>query len=161
MEPSRSISKLTPLPGFIGSRSEELSNTSSPFTRLIRTGLLVIPRAANRTALHRKNYLRRFAAACLISLFLSQLSWGIGADNALGPTGEYNGSITTAGSYDPYTGNAKRFVNDLTVTRRSRRVSAEMDADLEHPKPKSMVARLPMGPDGGTVRILSLLRPSL
>ncbi|MFZ1218078.1 MAG: RHS repeat-associated core domain-containing protein [Chthoniobacterales bacterium] len=30
--------------------------------------------------------------------------------------GEYNGSVTTAGSYDPYTGNAKRFVDDLTVT---------------------------------------------
>jgi RHS repeat-associated protein len=64
-----------------------------------------------------KNYLRRFALAYLISLFLPPLSWaGVGADNALGPTGEYNGSITTAGSYDPYTGNAKRFVDDLTVT---------------------------------------------
>src|SRR2546423_5590750 len=39
-----------------------------------------------------------------------------GIDNPLGPTGEYNGSITTGGSYDPYTGNAKRFIDDLTVT---------------------------------------------
>jgi RHS repeat-associated protein len=31
-------------------------------------------------------------------------------------TGEYNGSTTTAGSYDPYTGNAKRVIDDLTVT---------------------------------------------
>jgi RHS repeat-associated protein len=37
-------------------------------------------------------------------------------DNPTGITGEYNGSITTGGSYDPYTGNAKRFIDDLTVT---------------------------------------------
>ncbi|HWM24161.1 MAG TPA: RHS repeat-associated core domain-containing protein [Chthoniobacterales bacterium] len=41
---------------------------------------------------------------------------GTGNDNPTGVTGEYNGSITTAGSYDPYTGNAKRFVTDLAVT---------------------------------------------
>jgi hypothetical protein len=37
-------------------------------------------------------------------------------DAPLGPAGGYNGSITTGGSYDPYTGNAKRFVDDLVVT---------------------------------------------
>jgi hypothetical protein len=40
----------------------------------------------------------------------------VGNDNPTGVTGEYNGSITTGGSYDPYTGNAKRFVDDLSVT---------------------------------------------
>jgi len=41
---------------------------------------------------------------------------GVGLNNPTGVTGEYNGSITTAGSYDPFTGNAKRMVDDLTVT---------------------------------------------
>jgi hypothetical protein len=40
----------------------------------------------------------------------------VGNDNPTGVTGEHNGSITTAGSYDPYTGNAKRFIDDLSVT---------------------------------------------
>ena len=40
----------------------------------------------------------------------------IGNNNPGGPLAEYNGSITTAGSYDPYTGNGKRFVDDLTVS---------------------------------------------
>jgi len=40
---------------------------------------------------------------------------GPGTNNPTGVTGEYNGSITTAGSYDPFTGNAKREVRDLTV----------------------------------------------
>jgi len=48
--------------------------------------------------------------------FLSSTRGEIGNDNPTGVSGEYNGSITTAGSYDPYTGNAKRFVDDLTVT---------------------------------------------
>jgi YD repeat-containing protein len=55
--------------------------------------------------------------ASLVTIFLPQLCRAaVGNDNPLGPTGEYNGSITTAGSYDPYTGNAKRFVDDLVVT---------------------------------------------
>src|ERR1044071_659445 len=52
-------------------------------------------------------------------LFLSRPAQAvppIGNDNPTGVTGEYNGSITTGGSYDPYTGNAKRFIDDLTVT---------------------------------------------
>jgi RHS repeat-associated protein len=48
--------------------------------------------------------------------FLSSTRGEIGNDNPTGVTGEYNGSITTGGAYDPYTGNAKRFVDDLTVT---------------------------------------------
>ena len=41
---------------------------------------------------------------------------GVGNDNPTGVAGEYNGSVTTAGSYDPYTGNANRIIDDLTVT---------------------------------------------
>ena len=44
------------------------------------------------------------------------VSRGTGNDNPTGVTGEYNGSITTGGSYDPYTGNATRVVEDITVT---------------------------------------------
>ncbi len=36
-------------------------------------------------------------------------------ENPTGPTGDYNGEVTTAGSYDPYTQNAKRSVTDLVV----------------------------------------------
>jgi RHS repeat-associated protein len=61
------------------------------------------------------------AVALLLCLFSPRYSQatppaGIGNDNATGKTGEYSGSVTTGGSYDPYTGNAKRFVDDLTVT---------------------------------------------
>ncbi len=35
--------------------------------------------------------------------------------NPTGPSGDYNGEVTTAGSYDPLTQNAKRAVTDLVV----------------------------------------------
>jgi RHS repeat-associated protein len=67
-----------------------------------------------------KRYFRSLTLAFLLCLFIPQLSRGaqseVGIDNPTGVTGEYNGSITTGGSYDPYTGNAKRFIDDLTVT---------------------------------------------
>ncbi|PZR76764.1 MAG: hypothetical protein DLM73_01685 [Chthoniobacterales bacterium] len=64
-----------------------------------------------------KQYFRFLALALLLGFLLPRLSRGeVGNDNPMGPTGEYNGSITTGGSYDPYTGNAKRFIDDLTVT---------------------------------------------
>ena len=64
-----------------------------------------------------KKFFPYLAILLSIGFLLPQLSRGeIGNDNPTGPSGEYNGSITTAGSYDPYTGNAKRFVDDLTVT---------------------------------------------
>ncbi|MFZ1221597.1 MAG: hypothetical protein WAO00_20090, partial [Chthoniobacterales bacterium] len=67
-----------------------------------------------------KSIFRTSVIALLLCLFVARPSWGVpappGGDNPTGPMGEYNGSITTAGSYDPYTGNAKRFVDDLTVT---------------------------------------------
>jgi RHS repeat-associated protein len=61
-------------------------------------------------------------AVALLLCFLSPRSsegtapGGVGNNNLTGVTGEYNGSITTGGSYDPFTGNAKRFIDDLTVT---------------------------------------------
>ena len=63
-----------------------------------------------------KKFFPYLTALLSIGFLLPQLSRAqIGNDNPTGVTGEYNGSITTAGSYDPYTGNAKRFVDDLTV----------------------------------------------
>jgi hypothetical protein len=44
------------------------------------------------------------------------VSRGTGNENPTGVTGEYNGSITTAGSVDALTGNAKRTIDELTVT---------------------------------------------
>ncbi|MGI8821035.1 MAG: hypothetical protein ACR2ID_09245, partial [Chthoniobacterales bacterium] len=35
--------------------------------------------------------------------------------NPTGPAGEFNGQVTTAGSYDPSSGNAKRVIEDLAV----------------------------------------------
>ncbi|MEY2584537.1 MAG: hypothetical protein QOD80_563 [Verrucomicrobiota bacterium] len=40
----------------------------------------------------------------------------IGNNNPTGPAGSFNGNITTACSYDPFTGNAKREITDLAVT---------------------------------------------
>jgi hypothetical protein len=56
------------------------------------------------------------ALTASVTFFVIRSAAAVGNDNPLGPAGEYNGSITTGGSYDPYTGNAKRFVEDLTVT---------------------------------------------
>lgn len=66
-----------------------------------------------------KTPLATFLFSVLLCLVLPKHSHGVentGNDNPTGVTGEYNGSVTTAGSYDPYTGNAKRFIDDLTVT---------------------------------------------
>ena len=52
----------------------------------------------------------------LASLFFSLPCFAIGENNPTGVTGDWNGSVTTAGSYDPFTGNAKRVVDDLVVT---------------------------------------------
>jgi RHS repeat-associated protein len=54
--------------------------------------------------------------ALFLGILAPRLSLAIGNDNPTGMTGEYNGNVTTAGSYDPYTGNAKRAIEDLTVT---------------------------------------------
>src|ERR1051325_7765235 len=39
----------------------------------------------------------------------------VGNDNPTGISGQFNGNVTTAGSYDPYTGNATRSITDITV----------------------------------------------
>lgn len=63
-----------------------------------------------------KQYFRPLALALLLWSLLPQPSRGqAGNDNPTGVTGDYNGSITTAGTYDPYTGNGKRFVTELTL----------------------------------------------
>ena len=62
--------------------------------------------------------LRPLVIAIAFCLALPRPSHGtgdIGNSNPTGVNGEYNGSVTTAGSYDPYTGNAKRSVTDLSV----------------------------------------------
>jgi RHS repeat-associated protein len=48
---------------------------------------------------------------CLPILVRAQL----GNDNPTGPAGVFNGNVTTAGSYDPYTGNVMRRVTDIVV----------------------------------------------
>jgi hypothetical protein len=60
-----------------------------------------------------KRFFSPIALTTLLSLLLIQPGKTAppGNDNLLGPTGEYNGSITTGGSYDPYTGNAKRLIS--------------------------------------------------
>ena len=66
-----------------------------------------------------KTHLTTFALAVFFFLFLPRASHhaaSLGNGNPTGVTGEYNGSVTTGGSYDPYTGNAKRIIDDLTVT---------------------------------------------
>lgn len=63
-----------------------------------------------------KKFCIGFAFALSLGLISSQSSYATGNDNPTGVTGQYNGSITTAGSYDPYTGNATRTITDLSVT---------------------------------------------
>lgn len=53
-----------------------------------------------------KKFFQRFNFVLLLSVLAPPIALGTGNDNPTGVTGEYNGSITTAGSYDPYTGNA-------------------------------------------------------
>jgi RHS repeat-associated protein len=58
-------------------------------------------------------FLSGFAIATLLPIsVLGQ----VGNDNPTGPSGQFNGNVTTADSYDPYTGNAKRTVTDIVVT---------------------------------------------
>ena len=63
----------------------------------------------------KKNILS-FALIIALCGSLAETSRADGTNNPTGVTGEYNGSVTTAGSYDIFTGNAKRFITDLSVT---------------------------------------------
>lgn len=58
---------------------------------------------------------RLIGLAGMIVLASMARSLAQGNDNPTGVAGDFNGSITTAGNYDPYTGNAKRIINDITV----------------------------------------------
>lgn len=56
----------------------------------------------------------------LLAVTMSIGSYGIlhaqlGENNPTGLTGEFNGNVTTGGSYDAYTGNAKRSITDIVV----------------------------------------------
>jgi len=55
-------------------------------------------------------FLRLCLGIVLILVCRPRPSFAVGNDNPTGVTGEHNGEITTAGSYDAYTGNAKRTV---------------------------------------------------
>jgi hypothetical protein len=58
----------------------------------------------------------RLAIAILLSGLVSVSARAqLGNDNPTGISGVFNGNVTTAGSYDPYTGNATRSVTDITV----------------------------------------------
>jgi RHS repeat-associated protein len=62
-----------------------------------------------------KKYLFAFSVITLgASLFPSRLA-AQGDDNPTGVAGIYNGNITTAGSYDPFTHNTLRVVDDIVV----------------------------------------------
>jgi hypothetical protein len=63
------------------------------------------------------NTFRNSVLAILISLlFLHRAEGADGNNSPNGVTGDYNGNVTTAGSYDPLTGNASRVVDDIVVT---------------------------------------------
>lgn len=51
----------------------------------------------------------------LLALALPSVHAQLGNDNPTGTSGAFNGNVTTAGSYDPYTGNATRSITDLVV----------------------------------------------
>jgi RHS repeat-associated protein len=64
-----------------------------------------------------KSYFSSLVAAAVGCLLLASQCFGQnGNDNPTGVTGEFSGSVTTGGQYDPYTGNAKRVIDDLVVT---------------------------------------------
>jgi hypothetical protein len=60
---------------------------------------------------------RSIAATVAALAFLSANIFAAeqGDDNPTGVSGIYNGSVDSGGSYDPYNGNARRTVDDLTV----------------------------------------------
>jgi RHS repeat-associated protein len=62
------------------------------------------------------NLIRCLSAAGFLAVVLPiSLHGQMGNDNPTGVSGVFNGNVTTAGSYDPYTGNATRSITDITV----------------------------------------------
>jgi hypothetical protein len=60
---------------------------------------------------------RLSAAVSGILLAISVCRAGVGDTNPTGVSGQFNGNVTTAGSYDPFTGNATRSIADLVTPR--------------------------------------------
>jgi|GEM_PF-3372081 len=81
-----------------------------------RIASLIGPRAkVFRTPVRDKN-VKAMAAMALCGLVLTpRLVLAQGNDNITGVMGGFNGWVTSAGMYDPYTGNARRIVTDITV----------------------------------------------
>jgi RHS repeat-associated protein len=61
-----------------------------------------------------KTLSRLIFSLCLL-ITISELRGQVGNNNPTGVSGTFNGNVNTAGSYDPYTGNATRTVTDMTV----------------------------------------------
>ena len=59
----------------------------------------------------------KFIFLAMLSLLAlsNSIVLGQGEDNPTGVSGIYNGNITTAGNYDPFTQNALRIVDDIVV----------------------------------------------
>lgn len=51
----------------------------------------------------------------LLLLACSRALGQVGNDNLTGPAGIFNGDVTSAGDYDPYTGNVRRSIIDIAV----------------------------------------------
>jgi RHS repeat-associated protein len=51
----------------------------------------------------------------IVALLPNSLLGQVGNDNPTGPSGEFNGNITTGCSYDPLTGNSRRYLVDLAI----------------------------------------------
>lgn len=65
----------------------------------------------------RPTFLRVAGPVAIVLLVLCpSLRAQVGNDNPTGPSGQFNGNITTGGSYDPYTGNVMRSITDLVVS---------------------------------------------
>ncbi len=65
--------------------------------------------------MHLSSLPRRFLVLIPTLLLVGHLYAELGDMNPTGTSGQFNGNITTAGSYDPYTGNATRAITDLVV----------------------------------------------
>lgn len=54
-------------------------------------------------------------ALSFVVVFLPGVVLGLGSNNPTGVAGVFNGNVTSGGSYDSYTGNATRVINDIVV----------------------------------------------
>ncbi len=65
--------------------------------------------------MNRSKLLARAVAALIALALASPLFGEIGVSNPTGVAGVFNGNVTTGGSYDPFTGNATRTIDDIVV----------------------------------------------